>query len=94
MISCIGMQSMSLYDPYGNEMDISYRTDYTMGSLVVVIALLFCGLLICSRDKAFKMDKLDALDAFIQNDQQCRIGEARRLKKAKFLLFANLSPRN
>ena len=43
-----------MYDPDGNIMNISYRVDYTIASLIVVLVLSYAGLALGSTDSAFK----------------------------------------
>ena len=52
------MYSITMYDPSGNIMPISYRVDYTITSLIVVLVLSFAGLALGSTDSAFKDGKV------------------------------------
>ena len=50
----IAMYSITMFDPDGNVMIISYRVDYTIASLIVVLVLSYAGLALGSTDSAFK----------------------------------------
>lgn len=50
----------------GEIIEISYRIDYTIASLVVVIVLVYIGIQICSKDIAFRMDRIDTIEEFVR----------------------------
>jgi NO-binding membrane sensor protein with MHYT domain len=71
-------------------LEIRYRYDYTLISLVVVIFLCYVGLLIGSHDRAFTKDKSDAVDKFIKDARALSIAEIRKIKNVRTVLLSNL----
>ena len=59
--------AMKLTDPDGKRIEIRYRLDLTLVSLVVVIILSYIGFYISSLDKAFTKDKSEIIDKFIKD---------------------------
>jgi len=87
----VAMASVTMYNPIdGTELEIRYRYDYTLISLVVVIFLCYVGLLIGSHDRAFTKDKSDAVDKFIKDARALSIAEIRKIKNVRTVLLSNL----
>ena len=76
----VGMAAVSFQDGDGNDLPLRYRYDLTLVSLVVVIVMAYIGILICSRDDVFLIDKIDTIDAFIEDTKKMSISEIRTLK--------------
>ena len=83
----VGMAAVSFTDPDGVPLPVYYRYDYTLVSLAVVIILCYAGIYICSRDAAFMIDKIDTIDAFIENTQKLSIAEIRKLKTSAVMVM-------
>jgi len=57
----VAMSSVTMTSPIdGSKLEVTYRIDYTLISLVVVVLLAWAGLVLGSHDKAFTKDKNDA----------------------------------
>mmetsp|Transcript_26900 Transcript_26900/g.25762 ORF Transcript_26900/g.25762 Transcript_26900/m.25762 type:complete len:466 (+) Transcript_26900:210-1607(+) len=86
----IGMAAVKMEDPNGNRVDIRYRIDLTIVSLVVVIFLSYCGIYICSKDHAFTMDRIDTLDQFVRATSVMSISELKLMKSSSYVLMTAL----
>ena len=87
----VAMSSVSMYSPIdGSLLPVRYRIDYTLISLVVVVALSWLGLHVGSLDKAFTKDKSDAVDKFIKDARSLSIAEIRKIKNVRTVLLSNL----
>lgn len=87
----VAMGSVTMFNPIdGTELEVRYRYDYTLISLVVVIFLCYVGLLIGSHDRAFTKDKSDAVDKFIKDARALSIAEIRKIKNVRTVLLSNL----
>ena len=76
----VGMAAVSFQDGDGNDLPLRYRYDLTLVSLAVVIVLAYVGIYICSRDDVYMIDKIDTIDAFIEDAKKMSISEIRTLK--------------
>ena len=92
----VGMSAVTLYSPAGVQLQVGFRLDFTLVSLIVVLFLTYVGLYIGTRDKSFTMDKSDLIDGFVAKVETMTISEIRHMKHANdFLgsaLFTNLLP--
>ena len=92
----VGMSAVTLYSPAGEQLQVGFRLDLTLVSLVVVLALTYLGLYIGTRDKSFMMDKSDIIDGFVAKVETMSIAEIRHMKHANVFLgsalFSNLLP--
>jgi hypothetical protein len=87
----VAMGSVTMFNPNdGTQLEVRYRYDYTLISLVVVIFLCYVGLLIGSHDRAFTKDKSDAVDKFIKDARALSIAEIRKIKNVRTVLLSNL----
>lgn len=86
----VGMSTMSFEDDFGNPLELWYRADLTMASLIVVITLCYTGINICSLDTAFTFDRLDRIDAFIENASKLSISEIKKMRSAHHILLLAL----
>ena len=76
----VGMAAVSFQDGDGNDLPLRYRYDLTLVSLAVMIVLAYVGIYICSRDDVYMIDKIDTIDAFIEDAKKMSISEIRTLK--------------
>ena len=83
----VGMAAVSFHGPDGIPLPLSYRYDFTFVSLAVVIILCYAGIYICSRDAAFMIDKIDTIDAFIENTRSLSIAEIRKVKTSATMVM-------
>lgn len=87
----LGMSAVNLYSPIdGSEINIKYRIDYTLVSLVVVIILCYVGIYTCSTDAAFTMDRINTIDDFVKKANHMSIQEIRNMKSANSIIFSAL----
>jgi NO-binding membrane sensor protein with MHYT domain len=86
----VGMSSVSFIDQYGHHIPIRYRLDLTLISLVVAVILCYIGIYICSKDAAFTIDNVDAVDAFIEQASKLSISEIRNISNKNCLLLSAL----
>jgi NO-binding membrane sensor protein with MHYT domain len=86
----VAMSSVTIFKPDGSPMEIRYRIDYTLVSLVIVIILVYCGIHICSRDKAFIEEKTDVMGEFIKSASNMSIQELKSMKSANYVLYIAL----
>lgn len=83
----VGMAAVSFHSPDDVPLPVYYRYDYTLVSLAVVIILCYAGIYICSRDAAFMIDKIDTIDAFIENTRNLSITEIRKIKTSATMVM-------
>ena len=92
----VGMSAVTLYSPSGQQLQMGFRLDLTLVSLLVVLALTYMGLYIGTRDKRFTMDRSDFINGFVAKVETMSIAEIRHMKHAnEFIgssLFTNLLP--
>ena len=84
------MSTVVFYDSEGHAIDVKYRVDLTLVSLLVVIFLSYIGIHICSTDAAFTIDRIDTLDEFVKEASKMSIKEIRSMNSAKYVLFLAL----
>jgi NO-binding membrane sensor protein with MHYT domain len=85
----VGMSAV-FYTLDGHRIDVKYRLDYTLVSLIVVIILCYVGIHICATDVAFTMDKFDTIDEFVRIASDMTIKEIKNMKSKKYVLFLAL----
>jgi NO-binding membrane sensor protein with MHYT domain len=76
----VGMSAVSFSDPDGNPIDLRYRYDFTLISLVAVVIMCFSGIYVCANDEAYTIDKHDTVEAFVVNTERLSIREIRKQK--------------
>jgi NO-binding membrane sensor protein with MHYT domain len=69
---------------------VSYRVDLTITSLVVVIVMCYGGIYICAQDRAFTIEKVDTIDAFIRGASEMSIEEMKKMRSSKYILIMAL----
>lgn len=86
----VGMSSVSFVDSDGNSVDVRYRKDYTLLSLVAAIIFCYAGIHICSTDAAFKIDRVDTMDEFIRGAALMSIPEIKNMHSASYIMISAL----
>jgi NO-binding membrane sensor protein with MHYT domain len=86
----VGMSTISFKDPDGQYLKVRYRKDLTLISLVVAILFCFAGIFICSKDAAFKIERMDTMEEFIKEASLMSITEIKRMRSANFIMFLAL----
>jgi hypothetical protein len=71
------MSAVDFYTPDGFKIDVKYRIDYTLVSLIVVIILSYVGIQTCATDAAFIMDRISTIDEFVRKANDMSIQEIR-----------------
>ena len=77
----IAMAGTTLMTPDGSHIDVKYRVDYTIVSLIAVVLLCLGGLIISANDSDFTKDKDEFLDTFIKDSRSMSIVEMRQMIK-------------
>jgi NO-binding membrane sensor protein with MHYT domain len=86
----VGMSTISFKDPNGQDIKVRYRKDLTLVSLFVSILFCFTGIFICSKDAAFKIERMDTMEEFIKEASLMSISEIKRMRSANFIMFLAL----
>jgi NO-binding membrane sensor protein with MHYT domain len=86
----VGMSAMSVFDPFGREVHITYRLDLTLVSLAVVIIVCYLGVWISSRDGVYVSDNEDHIENFIKDAANMSIQELRAMRHKNYVLFITL----
>jgi NO-binding membrane sensor protein with MHYT domain len=87
----IGMCAVKLYSPVdGSEIEVEYRIDYTIISLIVVVIFSYVGIYTCATDAAFAMDKINTIDEFVKKANNMSIQEIRNMKSSHNIMFIAL----
>jgi NO-binding membrane sensor protein with MHYT domain len=86
----VAMSSVNWYTPTGVRVEIRYRIDYTLISLVAPVILCYFGFFICSKDRAFTEEKKDVLEEFVKNAEHMSIQELKVMKSANYVLYIAL----
>ena len=86
----VGMSTLSFVNPDGQAITVRYRKDLTLVSLIVAIFFCFSGILICSKDAAFKIERMDTMEEFIKEASLMSITEIKRMRSANFIMFLAL----
>ena len=83
----VGMATISFAD---HGIEIRYRLDLTIISLIVAISFSLAGIQICSKDAAFKITRIDTMDEFIKKAAKMTITEMKMMKSANFIMVTAL----
>lgn len=86
----VAMYSVNWKSPEGIELEIRYRKDYTLISLIVPTICCYLGIFFCSKDKAFIEEKKDVLGEFVKRAEKMSIKEIRKIKSSKYVLYIAL----
>jgi NO-binding membrane sensor protein with MHYT domain len=86
----VAMSDETYYAPNGVKIDIRYRIDYTIVSLIIPVILCYCGIYVCSKDRAFTEEKSDVLGEFVKNAEHMSIQELKAMKSANYVLAVAL----
>jgi NO-binding membrane sensor protein with MHYT domain len=86
----VAMSGETYYAPNGDKIDIRYRIDYTIVSLIIPVILCYCGIYVCSKDRAFTEEKSDVLGEFVKNAEHMSIQELKAMKSANYVLAVAL----
>lgn len=86
----VGMSTISFKDSDGLDVKVRYRKDLTVISLVVAITFCLAGIFICSKDAAFKIERVDTMEEFIKEASLMSITEIKRMRSANYIMFLAL----
>jgi NO-binding membrane sensor protein with MHYT domain len=89
----VGMSAITLTDPYGETINISYRLDLTFLSLISVVLLCYVGFYLSSRDGIYLSDTVDKVDEFIRGARKMSISELKAMHHKSHVLFMTLFKR-
>ena len=83
----VGMATMSFKD---HDLEIRYRLDLTLISLIVAISFSYAGIQVCSKDAAFLITRIDTIDEFIKKAAKMTITEMKKMKSANYIMVIAL----
>lgn len=83
----IGLGAMKLLDDDGNIVDVYYRLDLTIASLIIVIITSEISVFSASRDKRYMLDKVDAVESLMNKLRQMSIRGIRKNLEHKNVLY-------
>ena len=90
----VGMASVSLFADFntnaGIPVEIRYRIDFTIVSLIVVVLMCYLGLCVASYDKVFSAEISGAIEKFMKDARDLSIKEIQRLRKKKRIVINSL----
>jgi NO-binding membrane sensor protein with MHYT domain len=89
----VGMSAITMTDPYGKTINISYRLDLTFLSLIIVVLLCYVGFYLSSLDGIYLIDTVDKVDEFIRCATRMSISELKAMRHKNQLLFMTLFKR-
>ena len=75
----VGMAAVGFIDPFENSIQLQYRYDKTMLSLIVVIALCYLGICVSSCDNFFTIDKREVIKSYVDGVRELNITEIKKL---------------
>jgi hypothetical protein len=86
----VAMQSFALFDSDGNKIEIRYKVDLTIVSLIVVVLMCYLSLRLGTSDRVFTSDKADVIDKFIKDARSLSIQEIRSIKPKHVIVLKSL----
>jgi NO-binding membrane sensor protein with MHYT domain len=87
----LGIAAMMLSNPVtGERINKTFTIDYTLISLAAVVVMCYLGILICSRDPVFSIQKVETLDTFIGDTSNMTIGELKNQHFRTKLIYMRL----
>jgi hypothetical protein len=89
-VQLIAMGAIDLIDSNGTKVNIRYRLDLLLVS--VVVEILFCelGIFLATKDEVFTINKVEALEVYIRDSNNMTIGEMRKTKNRNSVVFRTL----
>jgi hypothetical protein len=86
----VGMSAITLFDSNGNEVEIRYRLDLLLVSLVASNLLCQISTIIATKDEVYAMNKVETLEVYIRDSNNMTIGEMRKRKNRNTIVFRTL----
>ena len=86
----VAMQSFALFDSEGNKIDIHYRVDLSIVSLLVVLLMCYIGLKIGTHDRLFTKDQTDLIEKFKTDARNLTIQEIRSIRSKQIFVLSSL----
>jgi hypothetical protein len=89
-VQLIAMGAIDLIDSNGTKVNIRYRLDLLLVSVVVVILFCELGIFLATKDEVFSINKVEALEVYIRDSNNMTIGEMRKTKNRNSVVFRTL----
>jgi NO-binding membrane sensor protein with MHYT domain len=89
-VQLIAMRAITVIDLSGNKVELRYRIDLLLVSLVVVMIFCALGILLATKDEIFSINKVEDLEVYIRDSNNQTIGEMKSTKNRNSKVFRTL----
>mmetsp|Transcript_22452 Transcript_22452/g.21693 ORF Transcript_22452/g.21693 Transcript_22452/m.21693 type:complete len:461 (+) Transcript_22452:104-1486(+) len=86
----VGMSAITLFDSNGNEVEIRYRLDLLLVSLIASNLLCQISTIIATKDEVYAMNKVETLEVYTRDSNNMTIGEMKQRKNRNSIVFRTL----
>lgn len=89
-MSVIAVSAVQLSLRNGELVQIRFRLDLLLSSLVITCLFCMFGIVLGTKDKVFSIHKVEALDVYVRDNNNMTIGEMRKTKNRNSIVFKTL----
>jgi|Transcript_32285 hypothetical protein len=89
-VQLIAMRAITVIDLNGNKVELRYRIDLLLVSLVVIMIFCALGILLATKDEIFSINKVEELEVYIRDCNNQTIGEMKSTKNRNSKVFRTL----